>query len=101
MPLGVPVVPLFISLGVVFFIAMETMAFFVSWYKFLILILPLIDVLVLKLIVHDDDKALRQWWLYFQTTARNRHKSFWKASSYAPARASNVGAARPRRRKLS
>lgn len=75
--MGVPFVPLIISVFVVFAIAMTVSIF--CW----LLMIPV--VYVLRQIVKHDDKAFSIWGLWIETKLRNKNKSFWNASSYAPA----------------
>jgi len=73
---GVPMWPLILMLMVVASVAMLVnllwwlSAPFIWWF--------------MAQITKSDDKAFRVIGLYIDTKLRNRHKSFWKASSYSP-----------------
>jgi len=74
--LGVPTTLLFGSFLTVAFIAMLAG---LAWWGLLLVVLPTIAILT-----RHDDKAFDVLWLELQTRARNRNKSFWNGSSYAP-----------------
>ena len=75
MLVGVPMWPLMIMFIVVASIAM---LFGLLWW---LLLLPCWW--VMWTIAKHDDKAFRQWGLWFETKGRNRHKAFWGGSTYA------------------
>lgn len=75
--MGVPLMPLILSVFVVFVLAM--LISLLCWF----LIIPVY--FSMRLLVKHDDKAFSIWGLWFDTALRNRNKGFWKASSYAPA----------------
>lgn len=72
---GVPMMPLMIMFIVV---ASVAMLFGLLWWA---LLLP--AWWVMRTISKHDDKAFRQWGLWFETKFRNRHKAFWGGSTYA------------------
>lgn len=74
--LGVPTTLLFGTFLTVAFIAMLAG---LAWWGLLIVALPTIAVLT-----RHDDKAFDVLWLEIQTRTRNRNKTFWNGSSYAP-----------------
>lgn len=74
---GVPMIPLIIML---MGSAMFAMYFSLWWW----LCAPLAWGLMAQITRHDD-RAFRIWWLWIDTTLRNRNQRFWGASSYNPA----------------
>ncbi len=57
----------------------------ISTSIFLWVLFPLI-VFLMRMVSKKDDKAFRQWGLYFDTKARNNKtlKRFWGGTSYTP-----------------
>jgi len=74
--LGVPTTLLF---GAFLAVALIAMLAGLAWWGLLIVVLPTIAVLT-----RHDDKAFDVLWLELQTRTRNRNKTFWNGSSYAP-----------------
>ena len=77
--LGVPVVPLFVSVGIVVILSI--------WIKLLLLVVVLPIVLIMRLIVKKDDQQFRLLWLKFWCRVVphiNKNRYFWRASCYSP-----------------
>lgn len=74
--LGVPIVPLFVVVGVIGFLSVLTTV--------LLNFIFIPVVLVMRMIVKHDDQKLRIIGLWLLSRIQDRNRGFWKAASYSP-----------------
>lgn len=76
--MGIPTTWFLCTVSAVAFFAM---LFGLIWWATLLVVLP-----VMAVITKTDDRAFDVWILELKTRGRNRNKTFWGGSSYAPTR---------------
>jgi type IV secretion system protein VirB3 len=84
MKLGVPLVPLVVSLGIAMLLIMWIGAL-VSWWIAPVVLLTLAPALGwMNLVTRRDDQRLRQLVLAAKLRFRDRNRRIWRSRSYAP-----------------